>query len=516
MLPTLNEDHAVWWDDGGAVLANQKIILRGVVFGRSVRSSFATIHVARLPVIQGDGTSPMLRQDNTVQRMNQEDDDDEEQEPVLIRMQFMSDQIALRSYCRRFCKLGDLLEVVVESPDEKSQSTTLIEWQSPEDSVETEWQAPRLVVHVDNTVHAESTVQVVQRHYWSIPKCQQWQRQYIPVTVPVIRKKKGRPRQQDHGDDAVEISVNGPPLWMDQPCAENCCGSHHGGGLGKRTQGEYIASFLLHMMSQKMMMMQKRNDGTRNTDIFSDSSTWAQQDILKEGSQTWIKGAVAMLNQGAGVFDVAGGSGHVSMALGMIGVRSTVVDPRENVGKLPKRDRKIFQRAMKRKLPSLSQPTELQATAEGTPRVDGATNENGAAFEHLLYCQPVAVPFDSLRAWFGAPPVGVDESFRHPDQETVSVVGSDRISTCSAIVALHPDEATDAIVDTAVRLRVPFVIVPCCVFNRLFPSRRKPTKPDEPVSTYQDLLEYLMAKDESIQKTTLPFEGANTILWSYF
>jgi hypothetical protein len=37
-----------------------------------------------------------------------------------------------------------------------------------------------------------------------------------------------------------------------------------------------------------------------------------------------------------------------------------------------------------------------------------------------------------------------------------------------------------------------------------------------PVSTYIELLNYLQAKDEKIQRTLLPFEGANTLLWSVF
>lgn len=38
--------------------------------------------------------------------------------------------------------------------------------------------------------------------------------------------------------------------------------------------------------------------------------------------------------KGTGVIDAAGGSGHVSLGLGQYGIRSTVVDPRPNVGKL--------------------------------------------------------------------------------------------------------------------------------------------------------------------------------------
>jgi hypothetical protein len=190
------------------------------------------------------------------------------------------------------------------------------------------------------------------------------------------------------------------------------------------------------------------------------------------------------------------------MGLGMAGIRSTVVDPRENVGKLPGRDRKIWNRAIRSPPP----PPPLPPNQE-----EGSTT--------IPYCQPVTVvqQYDTMRAWFGNPPVGVDETFRHPDREELPVCAVDHalLSTASAIIALHPDEATDAIVDTAVAKRIPFVIVPCCVFFRLFPHRRKPGTKD-PVSTHADLLEYLMAKDESIQRTKLPFEGANVVLWSSF
>lgn len=40
------------------------------------------------------------------------------------------------------------------------------------------------------------------------------------------------------------------------------------------------------------------------------------------------------------------------------------------------------------------------------------------------------------------------------------------------VVGLHPDQATDSILDFALECGKPFAIVPCCVFPRLFPHRR--------------------------------------------
>ena len=44
---------------------------------------------------------------------------------------------------------------------------------------------------------------------------------------------------------------------------------------------------------------------------------------------------------------------------------------------------------------------------------------------------------------------------------------ADLLGKVSLIAAMHPDEATEEIVDTAVQMRKPFAIVPCCVFPKL-------------------------------------------------
>ena len=99
---------------------------------------------------------------------------------------------------------------------------------------------------------------------------------------------------------------------------------------------------------------------------------------------------------------------------------------------------------------------------------------------------------------------------------TVCNISHDLVKNCSAIVALHPDEATDAIVDVAVAKRVPFLIVPCCVFARLFPKRA--LREGGFVSSYQDLLRFIEGKAEDglIKRSKLDFDGANTALWSTF
>lgn len=256
-----------------------------------------------------------------------------------------------------------------------------------------------------------------------------------------------------------------------------------------------------------------------------------------------------------GVVDAAGGSGHVSMALGLIGVRSTVFDPCERVGKLPGRDRKVWNRELRRFYDNQQQQQQLVCHPTNVEHDDNNDFDGNVS----LYCQPTVPevrPYETLRAWFGVPPDGIDSSFRNPDrrQDEIPIVGvsldtNDDLRSSStttivslrnvtAIVALHPDEATDAVVDYAVREKIPFCIVPCCVFYRLFPYRKMIKHSDnnvtadnndadnanndtnnakyDIVSTHADLLDYLQSKHPSIQRTKLPFPGSNTILWSYF
>ena len=66
----------------------------------------------------------------------------------------------------------------------------------------------------------------------------------------------------------------------------------------------------------------------------------------------------------------------------------------------------------------------------------------------------------------------------------------ERLASASLLAGMHPDQATEPIVDAALRLKLPFAIVPCCVFAREFPR----TGVDGfPVTTYAQLLDYLQA-----------------------
>jgi hypothetical protein len=165
-----------------------------------------------------------------------------------------------------------------------------------------------------------------------------------------------------------------------------------------------------------------------------------------------------------------------------------------------------------------------------------------------FYCQPVQ--FDTRRAWFGERILAATSTNDpQPEQSVVGQISSNRdsgsdaddgleydrlLSSCTAIVALHPDQATDAVVEVALRQEIPFVVVPCCVFSRLFPHRRRPYAADNnksadgninneyehaddlSVNTRLQLIQYLQAKDDRILRVDMPFIGANTVLWCTF
>ena len=68
------------------------------------------------------------------------------------------------------------------------------------------------------------------------------------------------------------------------------------------------------------------------------------------------------------------------------------------------------------------------------------------------------------------------------------------VRNCSFIAGLHPDQATDAILDMALRLGIHFAVVPCCVMPSLFPHRRQRKGSGDPVRSYKSFCQYLLDK----------------------
>ena len=479
------------------------IAVLGILFSRSVRSSFASFTLA--PISWSEQKDPSAKDP-----------------PFLVRLQFMDSIKELRSFCRRQYKIGDKIDFLSthngrweQSPSNEKTGSATTETSDKsnevsESSSSPSWsQQPRWVVDLSSVSDAANSVVVRESQLWSMKECQQHQLKYISHGKQSKRKQDEPSTKKQKRNDQNAMDINGSSALKNSNRNDDSANNHHGGGKEKRLQAQELVSFFINMVEKKLNEREQ--------------TTLEQRIKHQESIRGWF-------NRADGVLDVAGGCGHVSMALGMEGISSTVVDARASVGKLPRRDRKIWKKAMRPKQVNID-PTLVKYD----------------------YCQPVlptptVVPFQSQQAWFGSKPDGYDASFRHPDEDDIPVLvataaapKNDCSSTIerdsydqtegkivdntmsdsailrksvSALVALHPDEATGEIVQQAVKHRIPFCIVPCCVFARLFPDRT--LQDGKPVSSYEDLLDFLQEQDPSIQRTQLSFGGKNIALWSVF
>ena len=151
------------------------------------------------------------------------------------------------------------------------------------------------------------------------------------------------------------------------------------------------------------------------------------------------------------ILDVAGGKGELALVLQLGGASSVLVDPR--VSALKRCQRKQMRR----------RGTNL---------------------------------FRSEHVEFGS---------THPD----SLEATPRLCAAAGlIVGLHPDQAAGSIVATAVASALPFAVVPCCVFARLFPDRQVDGKP---VSCHAELCLWLLAQHPAIRATRLGFRGQSPL-----
>lgn len=168
---------------------------------------------------------------------------------------------------------------------------------------------------------------------------------------------------------------------------------------------------------------------------------------------------------GGGVLDIAGGKGKLSIELAIQGqIPCTIIDPmvRKHGAKLEPRDAKRIRKAQ------------------------------------APHPQLVPKPFNTT-------------DFLQDDSCSRRL-----LEDAQLCVGLHPDECTEDILDVALQYNKPFAIVPCCIFSGFFPLRtitHPLTGAIRPVRTYEEFIEYLLAKDERLQKTTLPFEGRNVVIY---
>lgn len=102
-----------------------------------------------------------------------------------------------------------------------------------------------------------------------------------------------------------------------------------------------------------------------------------------------------------------------------------------------------------------------------------------------------------------------EDKFQQNEVEVIEDFNCARnlVRDCSIVVGLHPDAAAEHIVEYALQNGKPFAVIPCCVYSKLFPARVG-------VHTYEQLCGYLLAKNCGAQRTALPFEGKNILIWT--
>ena len=259
----------------------------------------------------------------------------------------------------------------------------------------------------------------------------------------------------------------------------------------------------------------------------------------EDASGARVAGAVGAAGGGApsrpssgrrAVADIAGGGGTLSFELHVRhGLECVLVDPRQV--SLSPRQRNAW-RNLRRRAAVAGSGTPVWDAHERAARwvrvaEEEETRRRRSHLERVLVntgedADALAGPSSGPEPGSGSgperapgtrPPENV-AGFEHVEAEfwgdVTDPVGR-RLATCDVLVGMHPDQATEAIVDAALALGKPFAVVPCCVFPELFPDRRR--RDGAEVREYVDFVEYLRAKDPEIRIGYLPFEGRSRVLY---
>lgn len=167
---------------------------------------------------------------------------------------------------------------------------------------------------------------------------------------------------------------------------------------------------------------------------------------------------------GLRVLDIAGGRGDVAAALARAGMQIVTVDPRP-----PNPTKQMLRKAKREK--------------------NGGGGEGSSGSTAHVTCL-----FNS--------------SFTN-DPTYAALLASRQL-----VIGFHPDEATDAIVDFALAQNLPLAVVPCCVFARSFPERRRADGGD--VHSFDQFVDYLRLKFAAAGRPAstsfLEYAGANLVL----
>ena len=193
------------------------------------------------------------------------------------------------------------------------------------------------------------------------------------------------------------------------------------------------------------------------------------------------------LRAGAGVVDVAGGSGELAFELAARwGSPCPIIDPRGEGVRVTARHRRLL--ASRAANAALVPPAWIASSPLASQLSAQWSTFHPARTSH------VKRPFDASAM----------------DDPKLAAL----LLECSAIVGLHPDQATGAVVDAGLTLNKPWATVPCCVFPGSFPERKAPTT-GRTARTTEELVEHLAARmaNGRARREVLHFDGANVAVW---
>lgn len=225
-----------------------------------------------------------------------------------------------------------------------------------------------------------------------------------------------------------------------------------------------------------------------------------------------VKKYAQHLEPGDVVLDVAGGKGDLSWLLRNVdGLDSVVVDPRitkkNHILKSIRYLKENPDQARERAIPGLP---SFQPLAALLPKLEDRENFVSPRNLRLLVNDDLVsaikqYKLDKNKELWGkfwilatqkaleATPLGYREQALNEGQQIKGASDAlETILSTKLILAFHPDQATDAAIDLARALKVPYCIVPCCVFPKEFPNRK--LMDGSRVRTYSELINYLQDK----------------------
>lgn len=249
------------------------------------------------------------------------------------------------------------------------------------------------------------------------------------------------------------------------------------------------------------------------------------------------------LEQGSGVLDVAGGRGELAFELANLnGIQATVLDPRplqvsnfvrkfqlgmyhRNLGKrgVSHVTRKPTDELVKLSHLSLYMDADLVELVRQSCIDDNVWQAHMARARGLAWTRKGLHEADDVEdedeedeETHQDPAEDADTEPNPEESEFFNELETGEevlkaLQECSVVVGMHPDQATEPMVDLALLLGVPFAVVPCCVYSKLFPGRA--LRDGTPVRSHATLVSYLCEKDPEIHVKKLDFEGKNTVVY---